>query len=133
MDRHAPSVPRILIVDDDPLIIDIIHDTLDGSGYDMSTVRDGLDMMPALWALDPSLVILDCNLPGRPGMMLLEDIRRSAPNPLVPVLMLTGRQGQWNENAAKRHGVDRYLRKPFGLDEFRVTVARLVANGVVAA
>ena len=89
--------------------------------------------MPALWATNPSLVILDCNLPGRSGMMLLDDIRRSAPNPAVPVLMLTGRQGSWNENAAKRHGANRYMRKPFDLTEFKVTVAQLVAGGTLVA
>lgn len=123
----APPGP-ILLVEDDPIIVDIVTDSLAPLDRDVVAISDGLDVMPSLWAHAPALVILDCNLPGRSGMLLLDDIRRSAPRPSVPVLMLTGRQGSWNENAARRHGADAYLRKPFAIDLFRETVARLIGG-----
>jgi DNA-binding response OmpR family regulator len=128
MGEEMDGAPRVVLVDDDPLISDIILECLNGLGCDSTLLDDGLDLMSALWSVNPQLVILDCNLPGRPGMMLLEDIRRSAPNPAIPVLMLTGRQGSWNETVAKRHGVSEYMRKPFDRDVFKKTVARMISR-----
>ena len=101
MRRVVNRKPRILVVDDDPLMCDIIAATLEDA-YELAIVTDGLDVRERMWAVDPDLVILDCNLPGRPGMMVLEDIRTSASNAAIPVMMLTGRQGNWTQSAAAR-------------------------------
>jgi DNA-binding response OmpR family regulator len=127
MRRVVNRKPRILIVDDDPLMCDIIAATLEDA-YELAIVTDGLDVRERMWAVDPDLVILDCNLPGRPGMMVLEDIRTSASNAAIPVMMLTGRQGNWTQSAAARNGASHFMRKPFAAAELRDAVTQLLAG-----
>lgn len=74
----------------------------------------------------PDLVILDCSMPELPGIEALRQIRASAISYATPVLMLTGRRSNADEEIAVRTGADDYLRKPFDPDQLVARVESLL-------
>lgn len=127
------SAPRprtggvILLVDDDPIIGELVSATLGAAGFTVFVVEHGDDAVDQVWLRNPALIILDLNLPGRPGMLILDDLRTSPAFSELPVIMLTGRRSEWNEVIARRHGADCYLRKPIAPADLVVAVSRLLA------
>ncbi|QAY79994.1 response regulator transcription factor [Sphingosinicella sp. BN140058] len=125
----APS--RIIIVDDDPLIVDIVCECLGKRGHIVGGMPAGEKACGIIEFKQPDLVILDCVLPGKSGIEVLREIRSSRVACTIPVLMLTGRQGEADELIAARAGADDYLRKPFDPDQLVAHVEVLLeANRV---
>lgn len=120
------TTATVLLVDDDPLIGEIVSQTLGDVKLDVIVVDNGDDAMDTAWRVRPDLVILDCALPGRPGMVLLNDFRRSPMFENVPILMLTGRRSDWHEKLALKNGANGYLRKPFGESDLVIAISRLL-------
>lgn len=118
----------ILIADDDDLIIDIVRDVLGARGHIVGAVDDGLPVMGILRAKHPQLLILDCAMPGTSGIEVLGMVRNSPVFFELPVLMLTGRRSEQDEELAMRSGADDYLRKPFDPDQLIVRVEALLAR-----
>ena len=108
---------RIIIADDDPIIIEIIRTVLERGGHIVGALSDGQDVGRVTDLKRPNLVILDCSMPGKCGIDALRDIRLSPTSYATPVLMLTGALHQANEDIAIRAGANEYLRKPFDPDE----------------
>ncbi len=123
---------RIVLVDDDPIVGEIVSETLSAAGFRVDVVSDGRDALDAIYAEETDLVILDCNLPGRPGMVLLADIRQSVILKSVPILMLTSRTSQWHAQIALDNGANAYLKKPFDRTDLIVVVTKLLSGlGIV--
>ena len=120
----APS--RIIIVDDDPLIVDIVCDCLGARGHIVGGMAAGDKACGIIEFKQPDLVILDCMLPGKSGIDVLREIRTSRSACTIPVLMLTSRQGEADELIAARAGADDYLRKPFDPDQLVARVEVLL-------
>ena len=118
---------RIVIVDDDELLCQIVARTLAPAGHVVVAVRDGDDALEALWENGPDLVILDCALPGKTGLTILGEIRQSARFATLPVLILTARRSDWHAKMALAAGANEYLRKPFDGTELIDTIDRLIA------
>lgn len=108
---------RIIIADDDEIIVEIVRTVLEGGGHIVGSLPDGQDVGRVTDLKHPELVILDCSMPGKSGIDALRDIRLSPVSYNTPVLMLTGAQHQANEDIAMRAGANEYLRKPFDPDE----------------
>lgn len=121
------EVARIVIVDDDELLCQIVTRTLAPAGHVVVAVRDGDDALESLWENGPDLVILDCALPGKTGLAILREIRQSAMFSTLPVLILTARRSEWHAKMAITAGANEYLRKPFDAAELVETVDRLLA------
>ena len=115
----------ILIVDDDPLICDIASDILTGAGFLVACVDNGDDAVTIAWDIGSDAVLLDCNLPGKPGMMVLDEFRNSPRFYAMPIAMLTGRRSALAEAVSRDHGADAYIRKPFDPVDLLITVAKL--------
>ena len=113
---------RIVIADDDPIIIEIIRAVLERGGHVVGALPDGRDVGRVTDLKQPNLVILDCSMPGKSGIDALLDIRLSPFSYNTPVLMLTGALHKSNEDIAMRAGADEYLRKPFDPDELLAIV-----------
>lgn len=124
--KDASSRKRIVIIDDDPIICDAVAATLTDAGYLVDIVDDGRDAMEAIYAAETDLVILDCNLPGRPGMVVLNDIRSSEILGTLPVVMLTGRTSDWHARIALNAGASAYVKKPFDPAELTIVVTKLL-------
>ena len=125
-DESPPPAKRILLVDDDPEIIDAIRYALVSKGFKIFIARDGNQGLAMAEREDPDLVILDMMMPKRSGFLVLEKLRRSRPVP-VRVIMITANEGSRHKAYAEMLGVDDYLRKPFAMDKLVEAVQRLLA------
>jgi two-component system phosphate regulon response regulator OmpR len=102
--------PRILVVDDDAGLRDLLAQYLSGQGFDVECVGDGKAMDVALTANTPDLVILDLMLPGEDGLALA---RRLRANTSLPIVMLSARGEDIDRIVGLEVGADDYLPKPF--------------------
>jgi DNA-binding response OmpR family regulator len=122
----AAATKRVLLVDDDPEIIDAIRYALESKGYQIFIARDGNQGLAMAEREDPDLVILDMMMPKRSGFLVLEKLRRTRPVP-VRVIMITANEGSRHKAYAEMLGVDDYIRKPFAMDKLVDAVQRLLA------
>ena len=114
---------RLLVVDDEPRLRDLLADDLSDEGYDVAFAGDGAHAWLALMGEPaPDLVVLDWSLPDEDGPDLCKRMRESGLK--TPVLMLTGHDDVHDRVRALDAGVDDYLVKPFSVDEL---LARLRA------
>lgn len=104
------SQGRILVVDDDAEIRDLVAEYLSRNGYEVVTARDGASMRKALEAAPADLVVLDVMLPGEDGLSLCRGLRASSS---LPVIMLTARHDEIDRIIGIEIGADDYLGKPF--------------------
>lgn len=116
----APS--RILVVDDDHAIAEMVGIVLRGKGFDVVTAPDGASALDAFDRVGPDLVLLDLMLPGMDGIEVCRELRRRSG---VPVIMLTARSDTSDVVEGLEAGADDYLTKPFEPDEL---VARIRAR-----
>ena len=123
---QAAGTKRVLLVDDDPEIIDTIRYALESKGYQIFIARDGNQGLAMAEREDPDLVILDMMMPKRSGFLVLEKLRRTREVP-VRVIMITANEGSRHKAYAEMLGVDDYLRKPFAMDKLVDSVQRLLA------
>jgi two-component system, OmpR family, alkaline phosphatase synthesis response regulator PhoP len=106
---------RILIVEDDEAIATGLALNLKLAGHETTIARDGDEALASATETDFELVLLDINLPKRNGLEVLSALR-GADN-LVPVIVLSARDGEFDKVAALRIGADDYVTKPFALAE----------------
>ena len=119
---------RIIIAEDDEIAGEIICDVLNASGHGAGLLTNGTDALNIIRFKKPDLVILDCNMPGLNGVLVLREMRRSADMCMIPVLILTGRQGVRDVELAMFEGADDYMKKPFDPDELVFRVDQLLAK-----
>ena len=118
---------KILVVDDDPSIIETLKYALESKGFEVLIARDGNQGLALAEREDPDLVILDMMMPKRSGFLVLEKLRRSRPVP-VRVIMITANEGSRHKAYAEKLGVDDYIRKPFAVDRLVESASRLLSN-----
>ena len=120
--RETGEVPRVLVVDDEPKIVDVVRDYLTDAGFAVSVATDGPTALERARAQPPDLVVLDLGLPGLDGL----DVARAlqAADPPVPIIMLTARSDEVDRVLGLELGADDYLVKPFSPREL---VARVRA------
>ena len=116
---------KVLIVDDDPEIIESVRYALDGAGHEVVVARDGNQALALFERENPDLMILDMMMPKRSGFLVLERIRRSRDTPL-PVIMITGNEGSRHKAYAELLGVSDYIRKPFPMNRLLESVGNLL-------
>ena len=117
------SRARILVVDDDGDIRELLRELLGRAGYDVEVAEDGRAAVRALFAARPDLVVLDVNMPGLDGWQTLERMRDVSE---VPVLMLTARAGELEKVRGLTRGADDYVTKPFGRQELLARIQALL-------
>ncbi|MBN1249583.1 MAG: response regulator transcription factor [Anaerolineae bacterium] len=121
---------RILVVDDEQSIVDLVAAYLRQEGYEVHTAPDGLSGLKAARVLKPDLIVLDVMLPGIDGIEVLTRLRRESD---VYVIMLTARSEETDKIIGLTVGADDYLTKPFSPRELvaRVKAAlRRIEGGV---
>ncbi len=112
---------RILIAEDEPRLASLLSDYLQSNGYITESISDGTQVIPALKANMPSLLLLDIMLPGKDGMEICKEIRRFSE---VPIIILTARVEEIDRLLGLELGADDYICKPFSPRE---VVARVKA------
>ena len=113
---------RILVVDDEVRLAASIARGLTAEGFEVDVVHDGDDALWQAQEVDYAAIVLDIMLPGRNGYEVCRDLRAAGSD--TPILMLTAKDGEYDEAEGLDTGADDYLRKPFS---FVVLVARLRA------
>jgi two-component system alkaline phosphatase synthesis response regulator PhoP len=113
---------KILIVEDDENIMDVVEIHLRDLGYDVDKAMDGDSGLEKALNNSYPLIILDLMLPGRDGFDICRNIRQE--NPYTPILMLTARQDEVDKVLGLEFGADDYITKPFSVREF---IARVKA------
>ena len=113
---------RVLVVDDEGDIRDLVRELLQRAGHDVTEARDGAEALKLFYLERPDLVLLDVSMPVLDGWATLERIRELSD---APVMMLTARVGELDKVRGLRAGADDYVTKPFGRQEL---LARVEAN-----
>ena len=117
----------ILIVDDDPEIIESVKIALQSEGYTVFYARDGNQGLELAERENPDLIILDMMMPKRSGFLVLEKLRRTRRVP-IRIIMVTANEGNRHKSYAETLGVDDYIRKPFAMDRLLDSVNRLLGQ-----
>ena len=111
----------VLVVEDEPKILEVVHDYLVDAGFSVTTAADGPTALALARAVAPDLVVLDLGLPGLDGIDVARELHRRSP---VPIIMLTARGDEVDRVLGLELGADDYLVKPFSPREL---VARVRA------
>ena len=119
---------RVLIVDDNRDILDLVQRVLQTYGYDVVIARDGIDALQQESATLPDMVVLDVNLPAIDGW---EVCRRIKARRNVPVMLLTVRAERADLERSREAGADDHLAKPFDITVFLNRITQLAHRQVL--
>jgi len=119
-------VSRILVVEDDHDISDLIVRYLQKAGHSVEAVTSGSAVLPKVRATPPDAIVLDLMLPGMDGLLICQALRADPTTAAIPVIMLTARGEEADRIAGLELGADDYVTKPFSPKELTARVAALL-------
>ena len=119
MDENIPEriMQKILIVEDEPDVAELVSFNLQRAGFSTITAHDGIAGLDRAWSEEPDLIILDLMLPGKDGFAVFKELRRDSRTSRTPVIMLTARAQTEDRINGLEAGADDYLTKPFSPKE----------------
>ena len=120
----------VLVVDDEPKILQVVRDYLADAGFTVTTASDGTTALAQARAVVPDLVVLDLGLPGMDGLDVARELQRRGP---VPIIMLTARSDEVDRVLGLELGADDYLVKPFSPRELVARVRAVLRRAERAA
>lgn len=120
------SRARILIADDDPELLEALRIRLRSAGYEVHTATDGVQATRLARRERPDLVVLDIGMPGGDGHTVANRLKNDPITMFTPVVFLTARTHENDFERARLNRVDKYLVKPFQVDELVLAVDELV-------
>lgn len=118
---------RVLVVDDDEVIRELIAVNLRLEGFDVVTAVDGRDCLDKVVSVDPAVVTLDVMMPRLDGWVTAVELRRDPRTAHVKVVLITARAQEEDKAKGREVGADAYLTKPFDPDEM-IRVVRELAG-----
>jgi two-component system alkaline phosphatase synthesis response regulator PhoP len=121
---------HVLVVDDEPAIVEIVRDYLADAGYRVSTARSGAEALRQVRSILPDLIVLDLGLPGLDGLDVARTIRQTS---RVPIIMLTARADEADRIVGLELGADDYLVKPFSPRELLARVRAVLRRSGATA
>ncbi|EJM11027.1 response regulator with CheY-like receiver domain and winged-helix DNA-binding domain [Pseudomonas sp. GM18] len=116
----------ILIVEDEPKLAALMRDYLSAAGYATQCLDNGLEVVPAVHAREPRLILLDLMLPGRDGLQVCKELRSFS---AVPIIMITARVEEVDRLLGLELGADDYICKPFSPREVVARVKAILRRG----
>jgi CheY-like chemotaxis protein len=119
------SLGRVLVVDDDDVIRQLISVNLELEGFEVATAVDGQDCLDKVTEFEPAVITLDIMMPRLDGWEAASRLRADPRTAGVKVVLLSARAQEADLQRGDRIGVDAYLTKPFDPDELIATVRRL--------
>jgi two-component system OmpR family response regulator len=129
--RHDGERIRALVVDDEPLLAEMISTTLRFEGWEVLTAGDGATAIEIARDSPPDVVVLDVILPDISALEVVERLRDQQPE--LPLLLLTAKDSAQDRIAGRRAGGDDYVSKPFSLEELVMRLRKLLRRMGVAA
>ncbi len=121
--------PQILVVDDDTEMLEAIRLRLGAGGHAVRTAADGIQATRLALNERPDLVVLDIGLPGGDGHAVAARLRTDPRTESIPIIFLSGRTGLRDFENARANRVEKYLTKPFQVEELLLAVDELLARG----
>jgi two-component system, OmpR family, alkaline phosphatase synthesis response regulator PhoP len=121
---------HVLVVDDEPRIVEIVRDYLADAGYRVSTARSGDEALRHVRSITPDLVVLDLGLPDMDGLDVARALRLASS---VPIIMLTARTDEADRVAGLELGADDYVVKPFSPRELLARIRAVLRRSAAAA
>lgn len=106
-----PKVRKVLVVDDDPVLVRLVKELLKNQGFVVETARDGIDAMVMVKKEKPDLIVLDIMMPELNGYDVLRALKFTDEYKDIPVLLLTAREQELDKRIGEMMGID-YLQKP---------------------
>ncbi|OGR00382.1 MAG: hypothetical protein A2505_08660 [Deltaproteobacteria bacterium RIFOXYD12_FULL_55_16] len=120
------SLGKILLMDDDALIVTVLLKALSNNGYQVHTVAESKNLLSKMRAWSPDVLLLDINMPGKNGLELLEEIKQEDID--TEVVMLTADDTAETAIKAMKLGAGDYLTKPFDIDEVVIVIGNTIKN-----
>ena len=107
---------KILVVDDEPELTEIVKEFLEGSGYVVKTENTSQKAIETAKTFRPDLILLDIMMPGKDGYEICKEIKRDPAIQNVPVIFLTGKEALEDKQKSYQVGGDLYIKKPFSCE-----------------
>ena len=126
--RVAEGLGRVLVVDDDEVIRQLIAVNLTLEGFDVATAVDGQDCLDKVAAIDPDVITLDIMMPRLDGWVTASQLRRNPETSGIKVVLITARAQEDDKARGQQIGVDAYLTKPFDPSEMIRVVRELAGH-----
>jgi DNA-binding response OmpR family regulator len=120
----------VLVVDDEPKIVQLARDYLEHAGFKVASASDGREALAAFRANAPDLIVLDLGLPHVDGLDVARAVRKTSN---VPIVMLTGRADESDRIAGLELGADDYVSKPFSPKELVARVRAVLRRTEIAS
>jgi DNA-binding response OmpR family regulator len=124
----AQGLGRVLVVDDDEVIRQLIAVNLTLEGFDVATAVDGQDCLDKVAAIDPDVITLDIMMPRLDGWVTASQLRRNPETSGIKVVLITARAQEDDKKRGRQIGVDAYLTKPFDPSEMIRVVRELAGH-----
>jgi signal transduction histidine kinase/DNA-binding response OmpR family regulator len=125
-EADPPPPAKILVIDDEPAVLEVFREFLGMQGYRVSSAPSGEEAVRLLPDLKPDIILTDINLPGLSGLEVMRFAK--SVDPEIGVVVVTGHASASNAIEALRQGAFNYITKPFDLDEIHEVVERAIAN-----
>lgn len=122
------SPETILIVEDNPLNLELATDLLIAAGYSIRQARTGEEGLRSARENPPALILMDLRMPGMDGYAALRGLKADPRTARIPTVALTAQAMKKDEEAVRQAGFDGYIAKPIDTRTFCQTVARLLAS-----
>ena len=117
---------KILVVDDEPKIVQTLKDRLEMNEYHVLAAYDGKEGLDSAIENEPDIILLDILMPVMDGLEMLEALRRNPDCGDIPVIMLTARSQAQDIERAKASGIEDYVVKPFEISELLEKIENIV-------
>jgi CheY-like chemotaxis protein len=128
----GPS-PRILVVEDVPLVRAVLAMRLESEGFTVITARDGVEALDQVREGQPDLVLLDLMMPRLTGERVCQELRADPRTRTLPIVVLSARVGEAEKLRALAAGADSFVGKPYDLDRLVEEIRTRLANAKRAA
>lgn len=116
----------IMLVDDEPHVLEVLRVTLEDLGFRLIEAADGPGALELAREESPDLIVLDVMLPDMSGLEVCRSLKQSTETGDTPIIMLTARSGEDDATAGMEAGADRYLTKPFSPLTLMTEVVKLL-------
>ena len=120
------SAPSVLVVDDDPVVREVVAEGLRPEGYDLRFAENGAEALALVHEARPNVIILDLGMPVMGGLEFLSEIKLKPSDPIA-VVVLTAYRDAESAGASFAAGVSAFVKKPFTLNELRGAVKNAIA------
>ena len=118
---------KVLVVDDEVMLVNLLQMRLEAGGYEVETAHDGLEGLTKAERMRPDLIILDIGMEGMDGYTMLKELRKREGIKDTKVIMLSA-SGKMRE-IFEKEGISDYITKPFDADDLLMSVARVIKEG----